>query len=141
MRPSRRAPVGVVPEGVDVHAALGIGVVARDVPGDGGGGALGFLLEGHGALDVGVAPEDGDCARQQCLSSHNPHLVPTPRRGMGAALGKVVSGWDWAGSEPAWRGVAAETRSTSMVLTPDLISGLASTLSAPISGHHLGHSE
>jgi hypothetical protein len=43
-----------------MHAALGIGVVAGDVPCNGGLGALGGLLEGHGALDVGVSAENGD---------------------------------------------------------------------------------
>jgi hypothetical protein len=57
---SARAAVGVVTEGVDVHAALRVGVVARHIPGDGGLGALGCLLEGHGALDVGVSTENGD---------------------------------------------------------------------------------
>lgn len=56
----RGTSIGVVAEGVDVHAALGIGVVARNVPGDGGGGRLGFLGESYGAFDVGVASEDGD---------------------------------------------------------------------------------
>ena len=65
MRASAGAAVGVVTEGVDVHAALGAGVVARDVPGDGGGLAVGALLEGHGALDVGVSAEDGDCVAEE----------------------------------------------------------------------------
>ena len=61
MRPSARAAVGVVTEGVDVHATLGIGIVAGHIPADGRLGALGGLLEGDGALDVGVSTEDGDC--------------------------------------------------------------------------------
>ena len=60
MRTGRGAAVGVVAESVDVHAALGVGIVARDVPGDGGGGLLVLLLKGNGALDVGVTPEDAD---------------------------------------------------------------------------------
>ena len=44
-----------------MHATLGIGVVAGDVPGEGGGGRLGLLLEDEGALDVGVTTEDGNC--------------------------------------------------------------------------------
>lgn len=57
------AAVGVVAESVDVHAALGVGIVARDVPGDGGGGLLVLLLEDDGALDVGVTAEDADWPR------------------------------------------------------------------------------
>ena len=60
VRPSARAAVGVVAEGVDVHPALCVGVVACDVPGDGGLSILGRLLEGYGALDIGVSTEDGD---------------------------------------------------------------------------------
>jgi hypothetical protein len=60
MRARAGAAVGVVAKGVDVHAALGVGVVARDVVGDGRGRRLGGLLEGYGAFDVGVSAEDGD---------------------------------------------------------------------------------
>jgi len=60
VRTSRSASVGVVAEGVDVHAALGIGVVAGDVPGQGGGRRLRLLLEDDGAPDVGVTPENGN---------------------------------------------------------------------------------
>ena len=60
MRAGRGAAVGVVAKGVDVHAALGVRVVAGDVPGQGGGGGLGLLLEHDGALDVGVTTEDGN---------------------------------------------------------------------------------
>ena len=52
------AAVGIVTEGVDVHATLGIGVVARDVPGDGGRVRLRGLLEGNGAGDLGVTTDD-----------------------------------------------------------------------------------
>ena len=60
VRTSRGAAVGVVAKGVDVHAALGIGIVAAQVPGDGGGGAFGLLREGDGAGDLGVTPDDSD---------------------------------------------------------------------------------
>jgi hypothetical protein len=69
VRPGRGAPVGVVTELVDVHAALGVGVVASDVPRDSGRGGLGSLLEGHGAGDVGVATEDRNCAWCQLAGS------------------------------------------------------------------------
>lgn len=55
------AAVGVVTEGVDVHATLGVGVVTGDVPGDLGGSGLGLLLEDDGAGDLGVATDDADC--------------------------------------------------------------------------------
>ena len=61
MRAGRGAAVGVVTEGVDVEATLGVGVVAGDVVGDGGGSGLGLLLEDHGALDVRVTTENSDC--------------------------------------------------------------------------------
>ena len=56
-----RAAIRVVAELVDVHAALGGGVVAFDVVGDGGRGGLGGLLEGYGAVDGGVTAEDCNC--------------------------------------------------------------------------------
>lgn len=62
MRTGRGAAIGVVTVGVDVHAALGVGIVASDVPRDGGIGALGGLLEGDGARDLGVSTEDGNCS-------------------------------------------------------------------------------
>jgi len=61
MRPSRGTPISIIPVSVNMHAALSIRVVAGDVPGNGRLGALGGLLKGHGALDVGVATEDGNC--------------------------------------------------------------------------------
>lgn len=61
MGPGAGAAVGVVAELVHVHAALRVGVVARDVPADGCVGGFGGLLEGDGAFDLGVTPEDGDC--------------------------------------------------------------------------------
>lgn len=51
------AAVGVITKLVDVHAALGIGIVAGDIPGDGGWGVLVGLLEGNGAGDLGVTAE------------------------------------------------------------------------------------
>jgi len=60
VRTGAGAAVGVVAESVDVHATLGVGVVAGHVPGDLGVGRLGGLLEGDGALDVGVTTDDGD---------------------------------------------------------------------------------
>lgn len=64
MRAGGGAAVGVVTEGVDVHATLGVGVVAADVPGDLGRGRLGLLLEDDGAGDLGVATDDADCGHQ-----------------------------------------------------------------------------
>lgn len=60
MRASRGAAIGVVTEGVDVHATLGAGVVAGDIPDDLGGGGLGLLLEGNLASDLGVTTEDSN---------------------------------------------------------------------------------
>ena len=60
VRAGRGAAVGVVTKGVDVKAALGVGIVARDVPGDGGRGGLALLLEGDGARHLGVTTDDSD---------------------------------------------------------------------------------
>ena len=64
MRTSRGASVGVVTELVNVESPLSVGVVARDVPGDGGGSALGGLVESDGTGDLGVTPENSDCRSQ-----------------------------------------------------------------------------
>ena len=45
---------------MNVHAALGIGIMTGDVVGDGGRGGLGRLLEGHLAGDLGVSSDDSD---------------------------------------------------------------------------------
>jgi hypothetical protein len=86
----RGAAVGVVAEGVDVHAALGIGIVAGDIPRYGGGGALVLLLEGDGALDVGVTAEDSDYTRM---------LAPIPFRSCATQRRLPSSSWGlrWVG--------------------------------------------
>ena len=60
MRAGGGAAVGVVTKGVDVHATLGVGIVARQVPRDSGGSRLGGLLEGNGTRDLGVTTDDSD---------------------------------------------------------------------------------
>lgn len=55
------AAVGVVAEGVDVHATLGVGVVTADVPCNGGGSGLGGLLEGDSSGNLGVTTDDSNC--------------------------------------------------------------------------------
>ena len=69
MRPSAGAAVRVVAVGVDMHAALGVGIVAGNVVGDGRGRALRGLLERHGALDIAVSTDDGDCGSQESAKS------------------------------------------------------------------------
>jgi hypothetical protein len=54
------AAVCVVPESVNVYSALSIGIIARDVPAHGRWAGLGGLLKGDGALDVGIATENGN---------------------------------------------------------------------------------
>jgi hypothetical protein len=60
VRTGRSATVGLVAESVDVHATQGVRVVAGDIPGDGGEAGLRLLLEGDGALDVGVTSDDSN---------------------------------------------------------------------------------
>lgn len=60
VRTSRGASVGVVTKGVDVHATLGVGIMASNVPGDGGGVRLGSLLEGNSTGDLGVTTDDAN---------------------------------------------------------------------------------
>lgn len=55
----RGAAVCVVSEGVNVHASLGIGVIAGNVPGNSSLAGFGLLLKRHGAFDVGVSTENG----------------------------------------------------------------------------------
>jgi hypothetical protein len=69
MRTSARAAVGIVTESMDVHATLGVGIVAGHIPADGRRGALGGLLEGNGALDVGVSTKNGNCRASTLASS------------------------------------------------------------------------
>ena len=52
VRAGGSAAVGVVTKGVDVHTTLSVGIVAGDVPGDGGVGTLRGLLEGNGTGDL-----------------------------------------------------------------------------------------
>ena len=59
MRPRTRTAIGIIPELMHMHAALGIGVVAADIPRDGRVRGLGALLKVHRAGDGGVAAEDG----------------------------------------------------------------------------------
>ena len=61
MRTSGGTTVGVVTKGVNVHATLGVGIVAGDVPRDGGLGTLGGLLESDGTGDLGVSTKGGNC--------------------------------------------------------------------------------
>jgi hypothetical protein len=60
VRASARAAVGVVAEGMDVHATFSVGIVTGDVPCDGCWRGFGALLEGDGALDGGVTTENCD---------------------------------------------------------------------------------
>jgi hypothetical protein len=60
VRTSGGAAVGVVTELVDMDATLSVGVVAGDIPGDGGGGGLVGLLKGDSAGDLGVTTENSD---------------------------------------------------------------------------------
>lgn len=63
MRAGGGAAIGVVTEGVDVHATLRVGVVAGYVPRNGGRSRLGGLLEGDGSGDLGVTSDDSNWKR------------------------------------------------------------------------------
>ena len=76
------AAVSVVAKSVDVHATLSVGIVARDIIGDGGWGTLGVLLEGHGALDIGVTTENCDCGALSAI-----HTVLTADSSTNAFVG------------------------------------------------------
>lgn len=54
------AAVSVVTELVDVETTLSVGVVAGDVPGDGGGDGLVGLLEGDGTGDLRVTTDNSN---------------------------------------------------------------------------------
>jgi hypothetical protein len=68
VRTSGGAAVGVVTELVNVESTLSVGVVASDVPGDGGGGTLVGLLEGHGAGDLSVTTENSNCNERKVVN-------------------------------------------------------------------------
>lgn len=54
------ATVGVVTELVDVETTLSVGVVASNVPGDGGGVRLVGLLEGNSTGDLRVTTDNSN---------------------------------------------------------------------------------
>ena len=54
------ASIRVVSELVNVHATLSIGILAGDIPADGGGRGFGLLLERHLSGDLGISSNDGD---------------------------------------------------------------------------------
>lgn len=51
---------------MNMHAPLGVGIIAGDVVGNACGGGLGGLLEGDGTGDLGVSTENGDCEARLC---------------------------------------------------------------------------
>ena len=60
MGTGRGAAVGVVTELMDVESSLSVGVVAAEIPADGGRGAFIGLFESDCASDFGVSSEDGN---------------------------------------------------------------------------------
>ena len=60
MGSSRGASVGVVSEGVDVHATLRVGILASNIVLDGGWAILSLLLEDESAGDGRVAANDAN---------------------------------------------------------------------------------
>jgi hypothetical protein len=70
-----RAAVGVIAKLVDMHATLSIGVIASDVPCDGGGGGLGILLESDGSGDVRVTSDGCNYNREKYTVSKDMEKV------------------------------------------------------------------
>ena len=68
MGASGGAAVGVVTELVNVESTLSVGVVAGDVPGNGGRGTLASLLEGNGAADLSVTTENSNCTERKVVN-------------------------------------------------------------------------
>jgi hypothetical protein len=60
VRTSRSAAIRVITELMNVHASLGVGIVAGDVVRDGCRGGLGGLFECHLPRDLRVSSDDGD---------------------------------------------------------------------------------
>jgi hypothetical protein len=108
MRTSRCAAVGVITELMDVHAPLGIGVVASDVPCDGGRGRLSRLLEGNGASDLRITSNECNYGGPmpsvetlawlsiQVLFASRGNLLSTPplARKLGTAGSRGTREWD-----------------------------------------------
>ena len=72
VRSSRGAAVGVVAKGVDMHTTLSVGIVAGDIVGDGCWCVLVGLLEGHGALDIGVTSKNSNCCTRSAIGLARP---------------------------------------------------------------------
>lgn len=60
MRAGTCAAIGVIAKSMNVHAPLGVAVVAGDVPGDCGGARIGHLLKCDSAGNFGVASDDSN---------------------------------------------------------------------------------
>lgn len=63
------AAVGVVTKLVNVHASLSVGIIARNVPGNGGWGGLALLLESDGSGDLGVTTDGCNCGGRSTWSA------------------------------------------------------------------------
>lgn len=60
VRTSGSATVGVVTKLVDVHASQGVGVIAGNVPRDGGGVVFVFLLEVDNSENLRVSSDNSN---------------------------------------------------------------------------------
>jgi len=60
VRAGAGAAVGIIAKGMNVHATLGVAVVAGDVPGDCGGARVRGLLKADRTGDFGVTSNDSD---------------------------------------------------------------------------------
>lgn len=80
MRAGRGAAVGVVAKGVNVHATLGTGILAGDIPSDLGRGRFGVLLEDDRSGDLRVTSDDTDWETWKVLATtHQSEWPMQPR--------------------------------------------------------------
>jgi hypothetical protein len=69
MRTCGCAAVCVVTKSVDVNATLSIGIVASDIPRDGGRGGLRLLLESNSAGNLRVTSDDSNYKEKRPVST------------------------------------------------------------------------
>jgi hypothetical protein len=107
MGASRCAAVGVVTELMDVDATLGVGIVAGDVPCNGGGGGLGGLLEGNRAGNLRVTADEGNYGGATSSAGRMSRGCPSrcPSRCLFVSLGGNMLSPAIGPGSSGWRGI------------------------------------